>query len=461
MRNSTIGQKQQTTPKISDALQGVAFHSIREVVSDELVEQTCQEVGYHFRRRKITPVVTVLHVLVSAFWPKESFNACWQVLWGTFVSWFPQFQGKSPSRRRVADARNRLPLPLWRRLFERVSTRAQHRSAAYDSWNGHRVVLADGTCLSMVRTPELVEAFGVNTGHHGRGRYPLARLVTVCLAGTMTILDYAVGRYRQGEWSLLSSILGSLRPGDLLLGDRHFAGAPLYVEYQKHGLEFLTRVHHRLKMAKVKRLVRYGDNDFLGRLNLGKLHRRKDPSLPAHIAVRFLKAVLRMRGRRQTVWFATSLLDPVRYPAEQIVALYARRWRIETLFREVKITLSADVLRSQSPEGIRKEIVARLTALNLVRTLMLEAAATAGIEDPLRISFVHAVRAILSFSPALGHAPLTAVPAIYHAMLTEIACHVNPDRPDRLEPRAVRRDHKHYPSLRVTRAQWKARHHAA
>ncbi len=112
MRNSTIGQKQQTTPKISDALQGVAFHSIRNVVSDDLVEQTCQEVGYHFRRRKITPVVTVLHMLVSAFWPEESFNACWQVLWGTFVSWFPQFQGKSPSRRRVADARNRLPLPL-------------------------------------------------------------------------------------------------------------------------------------------------------------------------------------------------------------------------------------------------------------------------------------------------------------------------------------------------------------
>jgi len=177
--------------------------------------------------------------------------------------------------------------------------------------------------------------------------------------------------------------------------------------------------------------------------------------------VRFLKAVLRIRGRRQTVWFTTSLLDPVRYPAEQIIALYAQRWRIETLFREVKITLSADVLRSQSPEGIRKEIVARLTALNVVRTLMLEAAATAQIEDPLRISFVHAIRAILSFSPALGHAPLAAVPAIYQAMLIEIAPHVNPERPGRLEPRAVRRDHKNYPSLRITRALWKARHHAA
>jgi len=461
MRNSTIGKKRPAAAKIPDALESVVLNSIRNVVSDELVEQTCQEVGYRFRRRKLTPVVTVLHMILSALWPEESFNACWQVLWDTFVSWFPQFQGQSPSRRRIADARARLPLTLWRRLFQMVSRQAQQRSEGYDSWKGHRVVLTDGTCVSMMRTPELVKAFGVNKGHHGRGRYPLARLVTVCLAGTMTILDYALGGYRQGEWSLLSSILGSLRQGDLLIGDRHFAGAPLYVYYRNHGLEFLTRVHQCLKIAKVKRVLRYTGDDFIGRLTLNKLHRRKDPSLPTHIDVRFLRAVVRIRGRRQTVWFATSLLDPVRYPAEQVVALYARRWRIETLFREVKISLSADVLRSQSPEGIRKEIVARLTALNVVRTLMLEAAATAQIEDPLRISFVHAIRAILSFSPALGHAPLAAVPVIYHAMLTEIASHINPDRPGRLEPRAVRRDHKNYPSLRITRAQWKARHHAA
>lgn len=275
------------------------------------------------------------------------------------------------------------------------------------------------------------------------------------------ILDYALGGYRCGESSRLPSILGSLRPGDLLIGDRHFAGAPLYVEYQNHGLEFVMRAHHRLKIAKVKRILRDSPEDFIGRLTIHKLYRRKDPSLPTHIDVRLLQTVVRIRGRRQHVWFTTSLLDPIRYPADQIAALYLQRWRIETLFREVKITLAADVLRSQSPDGIRKEIAARLTALNVVRTLMLEAAATAQIEDPLRISFAHAVRAILSFSPALGHAPLVAVPAIHQAMLTEIACHINPDRPDRLEPRALRRERHHYPSLRITRTQWKARHHAA
>ncbi len=461
MRKNTIGKCSVTATKISDCLQSSALHAIRNVVSDELIEQTCREVGYQFRKRKIAPVVTVLHLIMAAFWPEESFQACWQVLWDTFVSWFPQFQGQSSSRRGVAEARARLPLSLWKSLFQKVAQQAQHHAQAYDGWKGHRVVLADGSCLSMMRTPELVKAFGVNHGHHGRGRYPLARLVTVCLARTMTILDYAVGEYRRGEWSLLVPLLAALRPGDLLLGDRHFAGAPLYVAYQKHGLEFLTRTHQRLKIAKVKRLRQHSADDFLGRLNLGKLHRRQDPTLPTHIDVRFLRAVLRIRGRRQTVWFVTSLLDPVRYPAEQIIELYSWRWRVETLFRELKILLHANVLRSQTPDGIRKEIAARLIALNVVRILMLEAATAGQVPDPLRLSFTHAVRAILSFSPALGHAPLAAVPHIYRALLVEIASHINPERPGRLEPRAIRRDHKDYPSLHITRAQWKARHHAA
>jgi len=279
MRKNSIGKTPQTPAQISDSLQSVAFNSIRNIVSDELVEQACQEIGYRFRRRKITPVVTVLHMILAAIWPEESFNACWQVLWDTFIRWFPQFHGRSPSRRCVADARRRVPLKFWVALFHKISALAQERSGPYDRWKDHRVVLVDGSCVSMIRTPELVKAFGVNKGHHGRGRYPLARLVTVCRAGTMTILDYALGAYRQSEWSLFSSRLESLRRGDLLIGDRHFAGAPLYVYYQNHGLELLTRVHHRLKMARVKRILCYSPEDFLGRLNLGKLHRRQDPSL--------------------------------------------------------------------------------------------------------------------------------------------------------------------------------------
>jgi len=45
-------------------------------------------------------------------------------------------------------------------------------------------------------------------------------------------------------------------------------------------------------------------------------------------------------------------------------------------------------------------------------------------------------------------------------LLCEIAHHLVPERPGRLEPRAIRRDRKHYPALKETRAEWRARHAA-
>jgi hypothetical protein len=460
MLMNSIGKSDSDSTGISRRLQQVGLNSIRNILPDRMIEQTCKQIGYRFRRRKITPVVTVLHMVMAAIWPEESFNACWQVLWDTFISWFPQLSGQCPSRGRVAEARARLPLRLWQRLFEQLSGKAQALSEAYDKWKGHRVVLVDGTCVSMSAEPDLFDAFGVNTGRHGRGRYPLARLVALCLAGTMTIIDYAIGGYRDGESTLMFSILKSLRKGDLLVADRHFAAAHFYVRYQSMGLEFLTRAHQCLKISKIKQRFCNGAGDFIGRLNINKIYRQKDPLLPASIDVRFIKARLRIRGRLKVVWVVTSLLDAKQYPAQEVLDLYARRWRIETLFREVKIHLSADVLRSQSPDGVRKEIIARLTALNIVRSIMLEAAAEGGVEDPVRISFVHAVRAVISFSAALSRAPLGLVQYVYHAMLIEIASHLNPERPGRLEPRAVCRECKHYPSLKTTRAQWRINHAA-
>jgi len=144
MRNSTIGTNSPATAKISDSLQNVILHSIRDMVSDDLIEQTCQEVSYHFRKRKITPVVTVLHMILSALWPEESFNACWQ------YSGIPSSVGFLSSKVKVPLG-DVWPMPgadcrwkLWSRLFGAISQQAQPRSDGYDCWNGHRVALADG-----------------------------------------------------------------------------------------------------------------------------------------------------------------------------------------------------------------------------------------------------------------------------------------------------------------------------
>jgi len=459
MYKKNIDTSAKNPEKISDNLEQVSFNSVRKTLTDAAIVKACKAVGYNYRHRKITPIVTVLHMIMAAIWPEDSFNASWQVLWASLVSWFPNLSGESPSRGRVSQARARLPFKLWRFLFEWISQKAQELSEQLDKWRGHRVVLLDGTCVSMSDKTELFKEFGTNTGFHGGGKYPLARLVTLCMANTMMVLDYALGRYDQDENILAHPLLKSLKKGDLLLADRHFAAAHFYFYYKSLGLEFLTRAHQCLKISRIKRIKSYSETDFIGRLKINKNYRQKDPKLPAKIMVRFIKATVWIRGKYKVVWLVTSLLDNKLYPASGIVQLYGKRWRIETLFKAVKINLSADVLRSLSPDGIRKEVAARLLAVNIVRMIMLEAAIEHNV-DPMRISFVYAVRAIVSFSPAFACEPIWKLSAIYQAMLAEIACHLVPERPGRDEPRAVRRERRHYPSLKSTREQWRHRYAA-
>lgn len=457
MFKNSIDISPRNSEKISQKLEQVTFNAVRKILPDHSIMQACKSIGYTYRERKITPVVTVLHMIMAAIWPEDSFNASWQVVWANFASWFPSLAGQCPARTNVAQARARLPIELWRRLFDWVSLQSQRLSGQYDKWKGHRVVLADGTCVSMSDKPELFKVFGTNDGYHGKGKYPLARLVTLCLANTMTVINYAIGRYNKAESTMLFSILGSLQKGDLLVADRHFAAAHFYWYYQQRGFEFLTRAHQCLKVSRIKRIHSYSRDDFIGSVNIGKSYRLKNPRLPAHVIVRFIKATVRIRGQRKEIWFATSLLDNRKYPAKAVVELYGKRWRIETLFREVKVHFSSDVLRSQRPDGVRKEIIARLTAINVVRTIMLEASIEHKV-DPQRISFVGALRAIISFSPALASSSFWLLPRIYRAMLTEIASAIVPERPGRIEPRMVRREWQHYPSMKITRAQWRLKY---
>jgi hypothetical protein len=91
---------------------------------------------------------------------------------------------------------------------------------------------------------------------------------------------------------------------------------------------------------------------------------------------------------------------------------------------------------------------------------MLESAIQEGV-DPRRISFVETVRTVPSFAPAFAYHLPAALPRLYRCMLREIARAVVPLRPNRLEPRAIRREMKHYPSLKTTRAQWRRVHGSA
>ena len=67
-----------------------------------------------------------------------------------------------------------------------------------------------------------------------------------------------------------------------------------------------------------------------------------------------------------------TLLDHIKYLAEEITSLYAHRWEIELRFSDINTTMGMEMLRTRAPEMIKREILMYMIAYNVVRLLMLK-----------------------------------------------------------------------------------------
>jgi hypothetical protein len=174
--------------------------------------------------------------------------------------------------------------------------------------------------------------------------------------------------------------------------------------------------------------------------------------VPDSLTVRIIHwAIKGGRTRTTKIVLVTTLLDWKRFSRLQIAELYLQRWRIELTFRELKSLLRMDVLRCKSPEMIRKEIALHFIAYNLIRLLMQEAAMVGAVPRE-RISFKGSLDTVRQYVPALGSKRSPArIRALYLAMLNAIAKDQVPFRPNRREPRAVKRRPKNHQFLTAPR----------
>ena len=86
MFKNDIGFTSKNHESISGKIESVTFNSVRRILPDKAIKDACDASGYRYRERIITPIVTVLHMILAVIWPEESFAASWQVLWTSFSS---------------------------------------------------------------------------------------------------------------------------------------------------------------------------------------------------------------------------------------------------------------------------------------------------------------------------------------------------------------------------------------
>jgi hypothetical protein len=278
-----------------------------------------------------------------------------------------------------------------------------------------------------------------------------------------TVLDLAIGPYMgkgTGETSLFRTLWNTLAQGDVVLGDRYFASYWDLAMLLAQGVDSVYR-QHQLRLTVLQRVGRLGRDDWL--LRLPKPARpawmswTEYDSLPATLEVREIEFEVHVRGFRvKHLTLVTTLLDPWLVSAEELAQLYRDRWHAELDLRNIKVTMQMDILRCKRPDMVRKEIWMHLLAYNLIRTVMAEA----GLEHdvaPRDVSFKGALQTLWAYRALVEQARASENAGLYGQLLEAIASHRVGDRPDRFEPRAIKRRPKEHDRLMVPRAEAKRR----
>jgi hypothetical protein len=117
--------------------------------------------------------------------------------------------------------------------------------------------------------------------------------------------------------------------------------------------------------------------------------------------------------------------------------------------------LKMEHLRCQSPDMVQKEFFMHLIGYNLIRAVMVETVRRH--EVPLeRLSFKGSVDSVRQYSVAIAQAKTkTRAAHLVKELLRVLAGDLVPLRPNRKEPRAVKRRPKPFPLLTKPRKQYR------
>jgi Transposase DDE domain len=325
-------------------------------------------------------------------------------------------------------------------------------------WLGRVVQVIDGSTLTMADTPENQREYPQPSGQAPGAGFPIARIVVVFSLAVGAVLDMAIGPYQgkqTGENNLFRRLLDSLRAGEVVLADRYYASFWDFALLAERGIDLVARAH-QLRKIDFRRGVKLGTLDQL--VSYAKPTQRPQwmdcatyDRLPQKMLVRHLRYdVTRPGFRTRTITLATTLLDGEFYTAEELANLYRRRWQAELHLRSLKTHMQMEHLRCKKPATVRKEFYTHLLAYNLVRGMMLEAALAAEMA-PHQLSFKGAMQSLNIF---LGTVIADSANAHRHyaALVWMIGTHQVANRPNRIEPRLVKRRPKQYKHLREPRS---------
>jgi hypothetical protein len=425
-----------------------------EVLGEKAINEVLEHCGGRFLQRLFSPAVTLWAFLSQVL---DTDKSCQKAL--SRVKAYLALQGQRccGSTSAYCQARARLGREVVQRLCTRVAQTLEQRVTAEHLWCGRVVRVADGSGVSAPDTAQNQRAYPQPAAQKSGCGFPVLRLAVIFSLGSGALVAWAAGSLYSAELGLFRQIWDVLQPAEVLLGDRAYCSYCDMACLLARGIDTVARLNASRKLDPTG-AVRLQQGDTLycwKRPDKGPswLEPKQFLALPEQLWVRVIQFQLQHKGfRPESITLCTTLLDSTLYPKEQLMHLYRLRWDAELDLRHIKTTLGMDVLRCRTPEMLLKEIDVFVLAYNLLRSLMFESA-IAHRKPPLRISFKQTLQLLDSYAPLFAGLAAPQMRLLRQHLLLDIAEALVPDRPNRIEPRCLKRRPKPFDWLTTHRRQ--------
>lgn len=301
------------------------------------------------------------------------------------------------------QARQKLPNRLCRQVSQEIVERLRE---VLQPAGQAPVFVLDGSSLELEHSRPLIEHYPPAQNQHGRSHWPVLRLVVMHDVSTgmaqQPCWGPMYGPQAVSEQKLAETTLSSLPLHSVVLGDRNFGVFSVAYAAQQRGLTVVLRLTEMRAAKLAGRICQPGEYDIVWEAS--RWDRIKHPLLAPQAAVAGRLIAARVGRGKSKQWLYLFTTSPL--PAQEVVALYSRRWSVETDLRSLKRTVQLHHIASKSEQMMEKELLMAISAYNLVRAVMCMAARRSHI-DPRQLSFTQVLNVVDYAWPKLIGAPTT------------------------------------------------------
>ncbi len=382
------------------ALREILYTMIRRIV--ERPERYARNPGKDFtRKRTLTPAVLIYLILTM------DEKSIWKGLLGHF-----QREICTPSASAFVQQRQKLLPAAFEDLFRQFTDFLQPQK----KFRGYRLLAVDGSSLKSGAYPADSEAYRPGTEHqHGWNLFHINALYDLENGiYTNVIVQKEHTKHESKALCQMAERSGIAGPV-ILLADRNYEAYNNFAHLEKGGWKYLIRLKDRdRKNAYGVKLPDQPEFDLpirltLGRLTVRQLKQRSLPvpewyhQIPGSITFDYLEPesddfytfsarIVRLKLADGSTQMLITNLDPAHFPLSALQKLYAKRWGIETSFRELKYTVGLIHLHSRKSELVLQEIFAAFTVFNFTQAVAWSTDEAWGRSKyERRVNFSHAV----------------------------------------------------------------------